>query len=153
MTFGPGRTPHSRLIVACNRIGMNSIPYEKGCEMWRFLFIAFLLAHGAIHLAMWIPQPKADAPFDAGRSWLLGNQRLFALILAVAIAVVLIAAGVGLWAHADWWRAAAIVGLTGSLGLMILFFQTWFVPIETVNAALIVSLLWLQWPSATMVGA
>lgn len=43
--------------------------------MWRFVFIAFPIAHGAIHLAMWIPQPKADAPFDAGRSWLIGNQR------------------------------------------------------------------------------
>jgi len=121
--------------------------------MWRFVFIAFLIAHAAIHLAMWIPQPKADAPFDAGRSWLLGNQRALALVLAVTIAVVLGAAGVGLWVHADWWRTAAVVGLAGSLGLMIPFFQPWFIPIEAVNAALIASLLWLQWPTATMVGA
>ena len=120
--------------------------------MWRFVFIAFLIAHGAIHLAMWIPQPKADAPFDAGRSWLLGNQRLLALVSAVAIAVILVAAGIGLWAHADWWRAAAVVGLAGSLGLMILFFQTWFLPIQVVNAGLLIGLLWLDWPSEAMVG-
>jgi hypothetical protein len=121
--------------------------------MWRFLFIAFLIAHGAVHLAMWVPQPKVDAPFDAGRSWLLGNQRPLAMVLGIAIAAVLVAAGIGLWAHADWWRATAIVGLAGSLGIMILFFHPWYLPIETINAALIVSLLWLQWPSVTMVGA
>jgi hypothetical protein len=36
---------------------------------------------------------------------------------------------------------------------MIVFFHPWFVAIETINAALIVGLLWLQWPSASMVGA
>jgi len=120
--------------------------------MWRFLFIAFLLAHGGIHLAMWIPQPKAEAPFDAGRSWLLGNQRPLALVLAVATAVILVAAGIGLSTHADWWRAAAVAGLAGSLGLMILFFHTWFLPIQMVYAGLLIGLLWLEWPSEVMVG-
>ena len=120
--------------------------------MWRFVFVAFLLAHGGIHLAMWIPQPKADAPFDAGRSWLLGNQRPLALVFAGAIAVTLVAAGIGLWAHAGWWRAAGVVGLAGSLGLMILFFRTWFLPIQVVNAGLLIGLLWLEWPSEAMVG-
>jgi hypothetical protein len=121
--------------------------------MWRFLFIAFLIAHGAIHLAIWIPQPKPDAPFDAGRSWLLGNQRQLAMVLAVAIAVVLVVAGIGLWAQADWWRTAAVVGLVGSFGLMIVFFHPWFIPIQVINAALILALLWLDWPSEAMVGA
>jgi hypothetical protein len=32
----------------------------------------FLIAHGLVHLAVWLPEPK-DAPFDPGHSWLLGE--------------------------------------------------------------------------------
>lgn len=44
--------------------------------MWRFLFIAFLIAHGGIHVAIWAtPKPNdQEAPFDASHSWLLGNE-------------------------------------------------------------------------------
>lgn len=121
--------------------------------MWRFLFIAFLIAHGAIHLAIWTMPATEDAPFDAARSWLIGNQRTVAMVVAVAASVVLVGAGIGLWAHAEWWRTTALVGLALSFGLMVFFFHPWFIPIEVVNAALIVSLIWLSWPSQTMVGA
>ncbi|MGH8944930.1 MAG: hypothetical protein ACRDVL_02130 [Acidimicrobiia bacterium] len=94
--------------------------------MWRFLFVAFLVAHGGIHLAIWATPVNPEVPFDATRSWLLGNQRALAMVLAIAIAAVLVAAGLGLWAHADWWRPVAVVGLAGSLGLMVLFFNPWF---------------------------
>ena len=44
--------------------------------MWRFIFIAFLIAHGLVHVAMWVfvpkPAPGKEAPFDASHSWLLG---------------------------------------------------------------------------------
>jgi hypothetical protein len=34
--------------------------------MWRFLFIGFLIAHGLVHLAIWLMPKPADqkAPFD-----------------------------------------------------------------------------------------
>lgn len=121
--------------------------------MWRFLFIGFLIAHGAVHLAIWATPPAPDAPFDPARSWLWGSQRSVALTLAVVIGLVLVASGIGLWVGADWWRPAAVVGLAGSLGLMILFFHPWFLFIEAVNAALIVGLVWLDWPSPALVGA
>lgn len=123
--------------------------------MWRVLFIGFLLAHGGIHLAIWAtPKPKGqNAPFDPSHSWLLGNQRGLALALALAAAALLLAAGIGLWTHAEWWRTAAVVGLAISLGLMVVYFNPWFLFIEAVNAALIVGLIWFDWPSRTMVGA
>jgi hypothetical protein len=125
--------------------------------MWPFIFIAFLIAHGLVHVAMWglVPKPAPDkeAPFDASYSWLLGNQRALAATVAAATAVVLVAAGFGLWAHADWWRAAAVVGMAASFLLMVVYFIHWFIFIEGVNAALIGSILWLSWPSETMVGA
>jgi hypothetical protein len=45
------------------------------------------------------------------------------------------------------------VGLGGSLGLMVLYFNPWFLFIESVDVALFVGIVWLTWPSKTMVGA
>lgn len=35
---------------------------------------------------------------------------------------------------------------------MIVFFNPWFLFIQAVNAALVFSLIWLDWPSSTLVG-
>lgn len=121
--------------------------------MWRFMFIAFLVAHGAVHLAIWTPSPSGDAPFDPTKSWLLGNQRAIAVVVAVIVGLILIGAGLGLWARSDWRRQLAVAGLIGSLALMIVFFNPWYSLIQTINAALIVALLWWDWPSVGMVGA
>jgi hypothetical protein len=123
--------------------------------MWRFLFIAFLIAHGLVHLAIWLtPKPAGEEmPFDANHSWLLGDQKAVAVILATTAAVLLVGGGLGLWAHADWWRAVAIVGLAASFGLMVVYFNPWYLFIEAVNAGLVVGIAWLAWPSKSMVGA
>ena len=47
-------------------------------------------------------------------------------------AVVLAAAGIGLWIHPDWWRAVTLVSLAASC----VWFSPWFTFIEVVNAAL-----------------
>jgi hypothetical protein len=36
---------------------------------------------------------------------------------------------------------------------MIFYFHPWFLFIQAVNAGLIVAIVWLDWPSKTMVGA
>ena len=114
--------------------------------MWRIVFIAFFLAHGGIHLAIWAtPTPKeANVPFDPTQSWLVGSQRGLAMLLALAAAGFLVAAGVGLWIGGPWWRTIAVAGLASSLVLMILFSHTWFLPIQVVNAGLLIRLLWLE---------
>lgn len=61
-------------------------------------------------------------------------------------------AGIGLWSYAEWWRPTAVGGLAISFGLMILYFNPWFLVIEAVNAALVVGILWLDWPSQSMLG-
>jgi hypothetical protein len=123
--------------------------------MWRVLLIAFLLVHAAIHLAIWAtPAPKDQgAPFDAGHSWLLGEQRAVTAVLALVAAVLLAAAGIGLWAHAGWWRPAAVAALAVSFGLMVLYFHPWFGFIQVINAGLVVAIVWLEWPTTAMVGA
>ena len=123
--------------------------------MWRVLFIAFLLLHAGIHVAIWATPASKDpkAPFDAGHSWLLGDQRALVLVLALVAAGFLVVAGIGLWAHAEWWRPAVVVGLAVSFGLMVLYFNPWFLFIEVVNAGLILGILWLDWPSKAMIDA
>jgi hypothetical protein len=88
--------------------------------VWRFLFIAFLIAHGGIHVAIWAtPKPKdPPPPFDPSHSWVLGDRRGVALVLALVAGVALVAAGIGLWASAEWWRPVAVAGLAVSFGLM-----------------------------------
>ena len=121
--------------------------------MWRVLFIAFLLVHAAIHLAIWARPPKdPNAPFDTRHSWLLGNQLAVATVLALVAAVLLAAAGIGLWAHAAW-RPVTTAALAVSLGLMVRYFHPWFGFIQVANAGLVVAIVWLHWPSAAMVGA
>jgi hypothetical protein len=121
--------------------------------MWRVLLIAFLLAHAGIHVAVWASPVKADAPFDPGHSWLFGTERTASLIIAVVTAAVIAAAGVGLWAHAEWWRSVAVAGLSASFGLMVVWFTPWFVFIEGVNAALLLGIALNVWPSQELVGA
>jgi hypothetical protein len=123
--------------------------------MWRLVFIAFFIAHGLVHVAIWlVPKPTEEkAPFDADHSWLLGDQKVIAVVLAVAAAALLVAGGLGLWSQAGWWRNVAAIGLATSLGLMVVYFNPWFLFIEAINAALIVGIVWLAWPTETMVGA
>jgi hypothetical protein len=123
--------------------------------MWRFLFIGFLIAHGLVHLAIWLtPKPTNDkAPFDASHSWVIGDRKVVATSLAVVAAALLVLAGMGLWAHADWWRVVAVLGLGISFGLMVVYFNPWYLLIQGVNLALIVGIVWLTWPSKAMVGA
>ena len=121
--------------------------------MLRFASIAFLIAHGAIHLAIWAPPPNPEAPFDVNRSWMLGSQRNLALGLALIAGATLMAAGIGLWVEAGWWRPVAVAGLAGSLVLMTVFFHPWFLPIQLVNTGLLASLIWLDWPTSALVGA
>jgi hypothetical protein len=73
--------------------------------------------------------------------------------LALIAAALQVAAGTGLRAHADWWRTVAVLRLTVSFGLMVLYFHPWFLFIQAVNAALIVGLRWLNWPYKSMLGA
>jgi hypothetical protein len=123
--------------------------------MWRILFVGFLIAHGLVHVAIWAtPKPKdQQAPFDPAHSWLLGDRKTLAVVAAFVAAAVLVTAGFGLWVHADWWRPVAVTGLAVSFALMVLYFDPWFLFIESVNAALVLGITWFAWPPASMVGA
>jgi hypothetical protein len=110
----------------------------------RWLLIGFLIAHGLVHVAIWTPKYDPEkAAFDASHSWLIGDRRPLAQVLAFA----------ALWAHGGWWRPTAVVGLGVSTVLLLLYFTPWYLIILPVNIALIVGIAFMDWPAKTTVGA
>ena len=122
--------------------------------MLRLVLIGFLIAHGLVHVALWAPKfdPEA-APFDPSHSWLLGDQRSLARILAFVAAALLVFAGVGLAVHGEWWRPTAVIGLSVSSALLLVYFNAWYLFILAVNIALIVGIAFMGWPSRSTLGA
>jgi hypothetical protein len=120
----------------------------------RWLLIGFLIAHGLVHVAIWAPKYDPEkAAFDASHSWLIGDQRPFAQVLAFTAAALLVLAGIALWTHSGWWRPTAVVGLSVSTALLLLYFTPWYLFILPVNVALIVGISFMDWPSKATVGA
>jgi len=120
----------------------------------RWLLIVFLIAHGLVHVAIWAPKydPK-KVPFDASHSSLIGDQRPLAQVLAFAAAALLVLAGIALWSQGGWWRTTAVLGLSMSTVLLLLYFTPWYLFILPVNIALIVGIAFMDWPAKTTVGA
>jgi hypothetical protein len=124
--------------------------------MWWTIGIGLvLLGHGLIHVAIYAPPTAADAPFDAGHSWLASGARQarpLLLTLAYASAATLTVAGIGLFAQQNWWQVAAIAGAVLSLLLLILFFNPWITVGVAINVAVILVLVQTDWPSAGTLG-
>ena len=55
----------------------------------RFVFVALLIVHGRVQSAIWAAPRSKDqkAPFGPGHSWLLGERRIFAVVLALVATV------------------------------------------------------------------
>jgi hypothetical protein len=120
----------------------------------RWLLTGFLIAHGLVHVAIWTPRYDPEkAPFDASHSWLIGDQRVLARVLAFFAAALLVLAGIALWAHGGWWRPTACVGLSVSTVLPLLYFTPWYLFILAINITLVVGIAFMDWPAKTTVGA
>ncbi len=77
----------------------------------RVLLGVFFIAHGLVHVAIWAPRYDPEkAPFDASHSWLLGDRRPLARVLAFAAAAILIVAGLALLAQANGGDRAPLPG-------------------------------------------
>ncbi len=132
--------------------------------MLRFAFGVFLIAHGLIHAAIWLPQvasrsapASGTAPFDPGYSWLFSGvsedaSRWLAALLAIVAAALCISGAVGLFTHLEWWRAVTVAASVSSLALFALYFNPWLSLAVLIDVALVWALVWVHWPSAAQVG-
>jgi hypothetical protein len=91
----------------------------------RWLGGLFLLAHGLLHIAVWVPRPPANVPFDTSHSPIFGSVRGVAIGLAVLAAVLFVVAGIAVLAHAAWWALVAMAAAAVSALLILLTFSPW----------------------------
>ena len=98
----------------------------------------FLIAHGLVHLAIWLPEPRDDAPFDPRRSWLLGDRSRVPVGLAICSFVLLVLAGALVVSGAEAGPGVAAAGAAVSLALVLLTFHVWFIAAVAINVAIIV---------------
>jgi hypothetical protein len=140
-------------------------------ETIRTLVFGTLMIHGlghggALGALLWIAFRPGDPTggWQAARSWLLpalpaANATVVASSFWVVAMLGFVAAALSFWgvvAPGELWRPLAIGSATVSLVGITLFFGTW-PPFNTVaalavNAAVLVSLLWLRWPAIADVG-
>ncbi|MEO3931757.1 hypothetical protein WMO79_02935 [Micrococcaceae bacterium Sec7.4] len=104
----------------------------------RWIAGLFVIAHGLVHLAIWLPKPDEKAPFDVGHSPFAGNVRRLASGLAIAATVILALGGLGLIGDASWWIPVTVTGAAISAALLILTFNRWWLIGLGINAAIIV---------------
>ncbi len=129
--------------------------YDRHMAAGRWVFAAFLVAHGVIHLLYLAPAPEAavaggpEWPFDLGGSWLPGATgveggalRSLGLTLIGLVVVGFGLSGLatlGIIVPASWWPGLVVASSALSLGVLALFFA----PSLLAGVAIDVFLIWL----------
>jgi hypothetical protein len=99
----------------------------------------FLVAHGLVHLAIWIPEPSEGAPFDPRHSWLLGEAGPLTRALAALACGLLVLAGAFLLNGGDALDTGlAVAGAVVSLALVLLTFHPWLLGAIAIDIAIVV---------------
>jgi hypothetical protein len=93
--------------------------------MWGVVAGLLLLVHALVHLRVWVWGGIGEAAADAHHSWLLGDARGVASVLAVVAAALFAVAGVGTLLEQDWAPLVAIGGGVTSIVLVALVFNRW----------------------------
>lgn len=124
--------------------------------MTTVLLVGFLVAHGLLHLAIWLPHPATDPdrrpPFEPDHSTLLTATAIpkaathaLSLGLAAGAAATYVLAGVGIALGAAWAAPLAVAGALLGLVLKALFFHPWLSVGVLLDVAVLSSGL-LGWP-------
>ena len=123
----------------------------------------FLILHGLTHLGTAVA-PRPDSAREAlwgfftTDSWLLkgfGQQamRSVGIALFVLATVGFTLAGLGELVGWGLWRALAVISAVDSLLLLVFFWHPYLIVGVVLNLAILVFLLWAQWPPAELVGS
>lgn len=107
--------------------------------MWRIAVGVFLILHGVIHAAIWVP-PRPEEPLPG-----FGSQasRMFADVRPAVVSLALIAAGgfafsgVAYLIHQPWWAAMSVVAAVASLALTVATFTPWWSAAIVIDLAIV----------------
>jgi hypothetical protein len=105
----------------------------------RWIAGAFIVAHGLVTAGIWSAPAKADAPFQATHSWLLGDARGPASAVAVVAALGFVLAGIGVLGHQSWWAGIGIASGALAVLLMVVYFNPWLVVGIAISVAIVVA--------------
>ncbi|HEY6591777.1 MAG TPA: hypothetical protein VI751_12215 [Actinomycetota bacterium] len=105
--------------------------------MIRVLLGAFIVAHGLLTAFIWVSPAQADAPFRATHSWLVGDARPLAAVIALVAAAGFVLAGIGFITQQAWWALTGIGAGAVALLLMTLFFNHWLLAGIAISAGIL----------------
>jgi hypothetical protein len=105
--------------------------------MIQVLLGAFIVAHGLLTAFIWLSPAKADAPFQATHSWLLGDARPLAVGIALVAAAGFVLAGIGFITQQAWWAFTGIGAGAAALLLMTLYFNPWLLAGIAISAGIL----------------
>jgi hypothetical protein len=132
-------------------------------SVWRIVVAVVILVHGIGHVLFLAPCLGLTQWGQEAHSWLLTRMlgdtatRIIGVLLWLAVIAGFAAASIGLFAGQTWWRPVAI----GSAGVSLLALALFasgigrqpLLSAGLMDVAILVLLLWVQWPSADLVGA
>jgi hypothetical protein len=95
-----------------------------------------LIAHGLVHVAVWLAPQDDGAPFDPGHSWLIGDARSLARGLAGAGCATFVLAGLLFAFDLSGGAQVAAAGAALSLALVVLTFNRWLSGAIAINVAI-----------------
>ncbi len=99
----------------------------------------FLILHGIINGAIWIPSQRGDqlAGFGSQASWLFAGVRPVVVTLALIAAGGFILSGAALLTNVEWWAPVATLAACASLALIVATFTPWWSAAIVINAVII----------------
>jgi hypothetical protein len=135
----------------------------------KIIIALFLIAHGLVHAGLAAapnpndPETKPGAFFTSPeRSWLLPNLGInssavqwIGIILVALATLGFILAGLGVFGIpglAEAWRTIAVFSAVVSLLLLVLFWHPWIIVGILIDIGILLSILWADWPSDTVIG-
>jgi hypothetical protein len=115
--------------------------------MWRLFVAGFLVLHGILHAAIWIPPQRGDelANFGHQASWLFAEVRPVVVTLALVAAGGFALSGIAYLAHWDMWAISATIAAVSSMALIVATFTPWWSIAVVINAVI----LYAGWQPAT----
>ena len=105
--------------------------------MIRVLLGTFIVAHGLLTAFIWVSPADGNAPFRASHSWLVGDARPLAVVIALVAGAGFVLAGIGVITQQAWWAVTGIGAGAMALLVMTLFFNPWLLAGIAISAGIL----------------